>query len=171
MWRYQQEPSCSIYKFLHNEKGDLGPPLPNHPHNFYKYISIHTHKLSFSIQYGTKSESRHFTHKSHSNYCRFKSYELNPIQSNLTPISLSKQRTCFDRGPLEESSSRTRSPVAMCGTPRRAVSRLAYVPFPTPGHPRNTHWTFLPLGSMRGVGQDWGLISVAAAVDRDLRMT
>nr|GMD62708.1 hypothetical protein Iba_chr12bCG7980 [Ipomoea batatas] len=33
--------------------------------------------------------------------------------------------SCLERGPDELSSSRTRSPVAMCGTPRRVDSRLA----------------------------------------------
>lgn len=31
----------------------------------------------------------------------------------------------------------------MWGTPRRFESLLAYVPLPTPGHPRKTHCTFL----------------------------
>lgn len=55
--------------------------------------------------------------------------------------------TWWARGPEEESSSRTRSPVAMWGTPRRVESLEAYVPLPTPGQPRNTHWTFLSLTS------------------------
>lgn len=41
------------------------------------------------------------------------------------------------------------------------------MPLPTPGQPRNTHWTFLPLGSTRG-GEDRGVNS--AAVDRDRRI-
>lgn len=56
-------------------------------------------------------------------------------------------RTWWARGPEEESSSRTRSPVAMWGTPRRVESLDAYVPLPTPGQPRNTHRTFLSLTS------------------------
>lgn len=45
------------------------------------------------------------------------------------------------RDPEEASSSRTRSPVEIWGTPSKFDSLLAYVPLPTPGQPKNTHCT------------------------------
>lgn len=37
-------------------------------------------------------------------------------------------------------SPRTRSPAAMCATPSATATRVEYVPLPTPGGPRKTHW-------------------------------
>lgn len=78
-------------------------------------------------------------------------YICTQIQNTYTEEHKQNQRkikrlTWEERGPRAESSWRTRSPVAMWGTPRRLERRAAYVPLPTPGQPRNTHWTFLPLG-------------------------
>ncbi len=53
-------------------------------------------------------------------------------------------QTCLAMGVAYESSCRTRSPIAMWGTCNSFASLLAYVPLPTPGHPRNTHCTPRP---------------------------
>lgn len=74
----------------------------------------------------------------------FINHQTQPKKHGISQIKARKRmRTCWARGPEELSSSRTRSPVAMWGTPRSCESRLAYVPLPTPGQPRKTHWTFL----------------------------
>ncbi len=56
-------------------------------------------------------------------------------------------QTCLAMGVAYESSCRTRSPIAMWGTCNSFASLLAYVPLPTPGHPRNTHCTPRPCSS------------------------
>jgi len=47
---------------------------------------------------------------------------------------------CFASGVPALISSRTRSPQLTCGTPISLATRLAYVPLPTPGAPRNTQF-------------------------------
>lgn len=78
--------------------------------------------------------------------------------------AIKRIKTSLERGPEAASSSRTRSPVAMWGTPRRLDRRLAYVPLPTPGEPKKTHCMFRSLGSLTerlGLGPNRGLYGEA----------
>ena len=64
------------------------------------------------------------------------------------PLIWGKSHAFSASGVDFESSSLTRSPVAMCGMQRCFESIFAYVPFPTPGHPKKTSfahlWFFKP---------------------------